>query len=220
MDDQKNEEYPMASLSDSDNDCKAEDFLKTSLDEEYGAAEQFFSDDESVSVPSRFKVAAKRFTANIKVQSKQGGNIYIKKCCEKCCFEYLNTVSSEVKASLKNKFEKSKIIDKKNILLGHLQNTSDVHIEDFDEDSDFYYFEQKKICVKAYSELTGISPFVLQSVRNDFNKGRSASYEHGNRGKGRQTLAGSNFIAWMLDFSKKYAQERLQRQVERDAGGA
>ena len=210
MDDQENEEYPMANLSESDNDCEAEDFLKTNLDEEYGEAEQYFSDDESLSGPSRFKVAAKRFTTNIKVtveQSKQGGNVYIKKCCERCCFEYLTTISSEVKASLKNKFEKSKIIDKKNILLGHLQNTSDVHIENFDDDSDFYYFEQNKICIKAYSELTGVSSFVLQSVRNDFKKGRTASYEHGNRGKGRQTLAGSNFIAWMLDFSKKYAQD-------------
>ena len=71
-----------------------------------------------------------------------------------------------------------------------------------DEWSNIYFFEQSKICVKAYSELTGVSTYILNVVRSNFNQGRSAPYEHSNKGKGRMTVAGTNLIAWMLDLVK------------------
>ena len=192
-------------------DKDSSEVMKTDSDREYDDAEDFFSDDDDqVPEPSKFRVKPKLFKSTkrgIEEEPEQAECITKRKCCNRRCFDILETISCNTKESLKHKFSNLKLIERKNILLVHLQNTSDVYIENFEDNNNFYFFEQSMICPKAYSEVTGISKHVLLSVRDDFNNGRTALYEHGNSGKGRKTLAGSNCVAWILNFAKKYAQD-------------
>ena len=201
-------------LSDSSNLIEeylnAEDYFtdeEKSLSEgEYEAAEKYFS-DEDTSINFRFD--AQNFTNPKRLRNGDPlgySPLDRKKCCETECFKFISTVSLAAKNEIREKF-KCKLLDCKNKLLEHLKNTCDVQMEDYSEEHNSFYFEQNRICPTTYSELTGVSTYILNKVRADFNSGRKEQYEHGNIGKGRMTAAGANCLAFILEFSRKYAQE-------------
>ena len=195
------------------------------MEENYVMAEEYFTEESQMSSEVEFENAEDYFSDEncgfkFKVKSQllkpvkrdlelKGNTTTLKntpKCCEKNCVEKLEYVSLDAKNLIREKF-KCKMLTQKNLLLDHLVNTSDVELSNYDEKCNYYYFEQNKICPKAYKDLTGVSIYILDVVRTDFNRGRRVKYEHGNQGKGRMTVAGSNCVAFLLEFSKKYAQD-------------
>ena len=191
-----NENYVMA-----DEYFTEESEMSTEI--EYEAAEKYFSDEETGSKFS-FEPQLLKPTSNKEVHTE---NIFVaSKCCSRNCLEKVKASSDDAKKKVKDRF-KCKLLTQKNILLEQLMNNSEVVMDEYDEDINFYYFEQNKMCPKAYKKLTGVSTYILNTVRLDFNKGRRVGYEHGNQGKGRMTVAGSNCVAFIMEFSRKYAQD-------------
>ena len=182
------------------------DHTESTSEVEYESADKYFSEEEN---GSNFRINTQCFTNKKRLRHEdtpESRYIVRKKCCERECFKVIETVSCEAKADLKDRF-KCKLISQKNLLLDHLRSTRHVQMEMYTEDKNFFYFEHYKICCKTYSDLTGVSTYVLNSVMLDFNNGRKVKYEHGNLGRGRISAAGANCVAFVLEFSRKYAQD-------------
>lgn len=175
--------------------------LSTAETEEF--EEALFSEDEGDGArTSRFHVDDKVFTHSVSEKVA----VRVKRlCCVNDCFTVIEEARTEDKEEFKRRFEGTKPVQK-NKMLAHLRSTAEADLEAAHGNHDYFHFQQSKMCPRAFSELVGISKYMCEGVRSDFNRGRTAPYEHGNRGKGRLTVAGSNFISWMLDFAQKYAQ--------------
>ena len=180
-------------------DFFSENSVSESL-EDYEAAEDHFTDED---IENRFVFEDQIFVTS---ESVHDGDVKVEAvCCENLCMKLIQQTRPECREDWANQFAGSKI-DQKNKVLQHLKNTSEVEMELAISNHNFFFFQQTKFCPKGFSEVTKISVYMLNRVREDFVRGRRVNYEHGNRGKGRMTLAGSNFVSWILDFSEKYAQ--------------
>ena len=194
--------FPVADLS---SDPEAEPVNVTPHTNFEVEADIFEATAETITTESEFEVLSEDFPRT-KRKHEVLPQIIKRKCCERKCVQFLQQISIVSKHEIRRKFQCNKVAQK-NLLLAHLWSTAEVHIEDAFEESNYYFIEQRKLCPVAYSEVTGISVYMLKVVREDFNRGRKAFYEHGNSGKGRLAVSTSNFIAWMLNFSQKYAQD-------------
>ena len=144
-----NENYVMA-----DEYFTEESEMSTEI--EYEAAEKYFSDEETGSKFS-FEPQLLKPTSNKEVHTE---NIFVaSKCCSRNCLEKVKASSYDAKKKVKDKF-KCKLLTQKNILLEQLVNNSEVVMDEYDEDINFYYFEQNKMCPKAYKKLTGVSTYI------------------------------------------------------------
>ena len=195
--------YPVADLS-SDPEAEAVDLLTHTHFEV--DTEVFKVTVDTINTGSEFEVQPEEFPSKKRKLDELLHETIKRKCCERDCVQGLKEISLDSKNKLRRIFQCNKV-DQKNLLLAHLWSAAEVQIEDAFEESDFYFIEQRKMCPLAYSEVSGISVYILKVVREDFNRGRKAFYEHGNSGKGRLAVSTTNFIAWMLNFSQKYAQD-------------
>ena len=219
--------------------------------DEYQPAEEFFSGDSSLESREEYQVAEDSnsnednddgfvFDDQIFTTPPRGVQVRItegvleSKCCGSNCLKFIRGLGEEVKDEYVDIFSGSRIVQK-NKVLQHLRSTGEVHMEMADSNHNYFFFQQTKVCPRAFSEVTKISVYLLNTVRSDFNRGRTAEYEHGNRERGRLTQAGSIFLSWMVDFSERYAQAspdemliilpkifivtELYRIYEREVGG-
>ena len=128
---------------------------KLSSEVEFENAEDYFSDDKC---GSQFKVKTqllKPVKRDLELEGNTTTMKNISKCCEKNCAEKLKYSSSDAKNLIREKF-KCNMLTQKNLLLDHLVNTSEVELSNYDEECNYYYFEQNKICPKAYKDITGV----------------------------------------------------------------
>ena len=114
-------------------------------------------------------------------------------CCINHCFRKMGDISSSAIEFIKISLKCCKI-EQKNFLLNTLILGESLGDYQTAEDQNFYFVvDNVRFCVIAYSEITGVSQYLLMKIRKDFNSVRRVNYEHGNRGKLRKTRGARGF---------------------------
>ena len=142
------------------------------------------------------------------MMSHQKEKILKRECCMRQCF---NETSCE---KLKVMFAGKTKLEQKNIVLNNMMMCEKVDISNSLSESDhIFIFEGHKYCLKALSELSGVSTYLLSNVRTAFNAGRRTEFEHGNIGRGRLASKSASFISWMLNFGRRYGQDSPTEKI-------
>ena len=124
------------------------------------------------------------------------------KFCSYECHKILKDWAPETVKQMGTLFRSEKgITETKSNLLRHLQSQSNIGVV-----TDSYRVHCQSFCLKFFASLTNISEFIVKSVIVEFWKGRSL-YKHGNEGSLKHlTVATTNFICWLKQFSEAYGQ--------------
>lgn len=120
-------------------------------------------------------------------------------CCDKGCYRKCNH------EEMLNIFKTRSKIEQKNTILKYL-TTQQLIVKD-GSDNTVFHFEGETFCMKSFSQLTGVSTYILSTVRSDFMDGRTLMYVHGNCWKGRMTNASIGFVSWMKNFASRFGQD-------------
>ena len=160
----------------------------------------FHSEDSSMSsCDSEFEIA-EEFHLDEEDKTARRTN-----CCElKCRNRSLPVGCAEALANMTK--IKSKI-EIKNELLGHLRsqqrmNLSTLHL----------FFGGDYMCDRFFSEISGVSLYIIGQVKEDFAAGR-IMYEHGNEGSFQSSVAATGFLCWMKSFAELYGQSAPDEEV-------
>ena len=157
-------------------------YESTSNAEDYEEQDSFSVQDMKIEYVHRYTDGSKRI------------------CCDNGCYE--NLVNHE---DMLHIFKTRSKIEQKNTILKYLLTTQKL-IKD-GSDNTVFHFEGETFCMKSFSELTGISTYILSTVRSDFNAGRTSMYVHGNCWKGRMSNASIGFVSWMKNFASRFGQD-------------
>ena len=127
----------------------------------------------------------------------------------KCCLWKCNNLhlSEEIRTQLQNLTHQKKKIDIKNELLFHLQSQHRMGLT-----TSGFWFGGSYLCAKYFSEMSGISLYILTHVMEDHEAGR-LRYEHGNNNTVQFSLSSIGFINWMRSFADLYGQSAPDSQV-------
>ena len=68
------------------------------------------------------------------------------------------------------------------------------------------------MCPKYFSEISGVSRYLINQVMEDFELGR-IRYDHGNSGNFQCSVASNGFQCWMRSFAEVYAQSAPDEEV-------
>ena len=132
---------------------------------------------------------------------EKGRNI-CNSACSSSCGDVFDTWSESDKSYfIKHFSKKESLLKTKNNLLVHLKSQANIG----GLPTDRFCVNGLTFCNDSFAHITNISLYLVKTVLNEFWKGRP-EYEHRNRGIIKQKLPTTNFIAWMLDFAKKYGQ--------------
>ena len=127
-------------------------------------------------------------------------------CCQsKCCTKVL---SDDIKNELQQVIEMKRKIDIKNELLWHLRSQQRMGLI-----TSGFWFGGNFMCRKYFSEVSGVSQYILAQVMEDHESGL-VQYEHGNNGTAQFSVAATGFICWMRSFSNLYGQSAPDTQVK------
>lgn len=196
------------SMENEDSDCpRGDDFYHNESSDSDGEdvpnAEHFYV-DENIELKKDFSVPDKVYEGKeIEIEPKEINRV----CCERKCLEVGN--SEELKA----KFWRKSKVEQKNCLLQYLLTMADVKISTADDDHSSITYDGHEYCKSSFSEMSGISRYILNIVQEDFNSGRNVEYEHGNKGSTRLSAAAVNMLAWMKAFAGMYGQESPDEQI-------
>ena len=157
-------------------------YESTSNAEDYEEQDSFSVQDMKIEYVHRYTDGSKRF------------------CCDNGC--YGNLVNHE---DMLNIFKTRSKIEQKNTILKYL-TTQQLIVKD-GSDNTVFHFEGETFCMKSFSELMGVSTYILSTVRSDFNAGRTSMYVHGNCWKGRMSNASIGFVSWMKNFASRFGQD-------------
>ena len=122
------------------------------------------------------------------------------KACANSCTEFVNSMNAEDKNAIVAKFQDKKKYDIKNILLDHLKSQANIGL-----DNSSYIFLAHSFCIPAFSQLTGISNYLVTKVMSDIQLGVN-QYSHGSAEMPRRSQARLNFISWMVCYSEIHGQ--------------
>jgi hypothetical protein len=160
----------------------------------------FHSEDSSMSsCDSEFEIA-EEFPLDKEDKTASRSN-----CCElKCRHRSLPLGCREALANMTK--IKSKL-EMKNELLGHLRcqqrmDLSTLHL----------FFGGDYMCDQFFSEISGVSLYIIGQVKEDFAAGR-IRYEHGNEGSFQSSAASTGFLCWMKSFAELYGQSAPDEEV-------
>ena len=119
-------------------------------------------------------------------------------CCELgCCTK---PILDDLKVTLKTITNEKRKIDIKNELLRHLKSQKQMGLS-----TASFFFGGLHMCPKFFSEISGVSPYIIKQVMEDFENDL-LKYEHGNQGNFQTSSACTGFLCWMRSFSEVYGQ--------------
>ena len=138
------------------------------------------------------------------VSNKLQSSIFIETICNKACAnscsEFVRSMGPEDKNAIVAQFEDKKKYEIKNILLAHLKSQKLVGLDDSS-----YIYLAHSFCIPAFSQLTGISNYLVSKVLSDLPLGLN-QYTHGSAEVPRRSQARLNFISWMVCYSEIHGQ--------------
>ena len=165
-----------------------------------------FESDDTVSElnESDFEIAEGNFTFSEQLDESKS-EFQRSVCCELRC--NLKSVPDDVKIKLESIIKDKKKIDIKNELLGHLKSQKRMGFP-----TSGFFFGGDFMCSKRFSEVSGLSRYIIAVVMEDFGNGL-IRYEHGNTDTFQLSAAKTGFICWMRTFSDVYGQSAPDQQV-------
>lgn len=120
--------------------------------------------------------------------------------CASNCSSMISSMSESEVTHIRSKFNLDTYTNIKNSLLTHLQNQNAFGIK-----CRAYYWKGHQYCIKSFSELSGVSEYILSQVLKEYLLGRQ-TFVHGNASLPRDSRAATKFKAWMVNYAHKYAQ--------------
>ena len=159
----------------------------------------FHSDESSLSsCDSEFEIADE-FPLNQENESASRSNCCALKCRNRSlpvgCTEALDKITQMRKLDIKNE------------LLGHLRGQ-----QRMDLSTSRLFFGGDYMCDKYFSEISGVSLYIIGQVKEDYAAGRTR-YEHGNAGSFQSSTATTGFQCWMKSFAELYGQSAPDEEV-------
>ena len=126
-------------------------------------------------------------------------------CCDLRCRD--RSLPVGCKEALANIAMMKSKIEVKNELLGHLRGQQRMDLSTFR-----LFFGGDYMCDQFFSEISGVSLYIIGQVKDDFAAGR-IRYEHGNAGNFQSSTAATGFLCWMKSFAELYGQSAPDEEV-------
>ena len=119
------------------------------------------------------------------------------KYCDNKCGQLKTSVTFMCEmSSIRAKYVNLSRLDKRNLLVAQLS-----HQDQFGLSVNAYYVKTEPLCVKFFSEVSGVSVRVLTSVIVDFAKGLDR-YSHGLENTRKMSPEMLRFVSWAVSFAK------------------
>ena len=129
-------------------------------------------------------------------------------CCHDSCrngVRDLGTMAEEMKQEF---VHASKLVTKNN-LIQHLNGQKNVGLL-----TDQFNWKGKFYCPKAFSEMSGVSIYIVKEVLSSFARGRTGPFVHGNSGFAKFSEKVLCFKVWMKAFLDLYSQSAPDSEVQ------
>ena len=160
----------------------------------------FHSEDSSLSsCDSEFEIADE-FPLDLEDEAASRSN-----CCELMCRN--RSLPVGCREALANITMMKSKLEMKNELLGHLRGQQRMDLSTFR-----LFFGGDYMCDQFFSEISGVSLYIISQVKEDFAAGR-VRYEHGNEGSFQSSTAATGFLCWMKSFAELYGQSAPDEEV-------
>ena len=161
------------------------------------------SNSNNLSKPLPSIVLQQRPLSCASSSSQSIGNMVANVCnkiCNRSCSKFISNMEESARKNMMVYFKGSKKLETKRKLLDHLKSQ-----EVIEKDSSSFIYLSQSFCLSSFSNATGISPYLLDKVLKDFQKG-VRQYISGNADTPRRSLAHVQFVAWMVSFSELHGQ--------------